>query len=507
MRKFMVFSGFLLLALSARADYVDHSVFGASKTWNTDTVILKDVTVDVNDLYITDSIVLENDGMLDARIHIADGRRLYFRNGWTVNATYDLGNGAKVIQLVNADSDLRDIGGAFDILVQGTDEISLDALLNFADGRNITFDNSEFIYDKVAMSNASAIRLIGENIIYLDDVSSLNGAPVLTGLEGDGTALIKVENLDSMYVVTSYFKDGNLYGSLVRETDYVKVLGGEIGTFLNDLRNYNASDKLLSALDSATDRGAINSIISRSARLNPIKLMSTVRALNLLDMHNADAGAFNAMGIRSVFTDSGDIYGVNLRVAGSVTDSVSIGFALFAGTGEYSSDTDDAAADIISVALDAKYQGRRLMLRSRAGITGAAFDIGYVWDDGTIESNPVGKSFYALVDAGARFDLDENLFFLPFVGLGYDEVKIVDSADKNFAANIGADFGFTTTGYDINYEYAARVRMSSSGDVMTTLRIGVISEFDAAGGGLEFSKIYSDVADAYEIKLGVNFAF
>ncbi len=513
MRLFLILCSVALFTSVARAgdiNRIDYNIAANRDTWRDDTVITSGTKVKVTDLYIDDAIVVENHGELAGNIHVGDDNCLYLRNTGQINATYDIGDNAGVVQLVHGVNDLTDIGGGFDILVQNADSIALRDLFAFVGNRDVTLQDSEFTYSGGVISHGDApIRLLGKNIIYIDGIDGIGDGPILSGLMGGGTVSLEVRNVPSMYLIESRNDRGNLYVYLTRETDYIKVLGTDDGRgdFLNKLREYNSDDKFLAALDGALTRDELDNVMRRSARMRPIKMMVPVRALNLLDMHGASGIAMNAVGAHVVMADDADIYGASLRVAGNVTDSISVGGTLRAGMMEYASDMDEFSAYMVASAVDANYQGRRFMMRGRIGTMLTMFDVGPVWDGGGVENNPMGRSYYAAMDVGSRVINDDKIIFTPFVGVMYDAGTVMNSDYRNFNANVGADFGFVTSGYNINYEYFARGRVASNGDVMATMRIGAVSAFDATGGGIEVSRIFSDTAASYEFKVDVRFVF
>lgn len=491
------------------ANCIRRTLYGEDVTWKTDTEIANGVKVTFDNLYVMNTIFIENNGELNANIHVNAADDIYLRNSGVMNVSYNIGDDATVTQVVYSADDLTDVGASFDILVEDANSLSVTDVVAFADGRNITFKNSDLLFDGVGVDTASEIYFVGDNSIYIADLDSLSVGPILYGIDDAGTVTLESENISELFVLESYVKDGNLYGLVRRETDYMKVLGNGDGRgeFLNALRRINDNDRLISALDAADTREALGDIMRRSGRMNPINMMRDVREMHLMDMHNLSGDVLNSISARFVFTDDADIYGTAFRLAGNITDSFSVSLNVFAGTGEHVSDTDEYMMYMISGAVDISYQGRRLMMRGKLGVGATQFDSGVVWNNGKIENNPIGISYYAMMDTGARFDVDENLFVTPFVGVMYDAAKIMNSSENNFAANIGADFGYVTRGYDVNYEYFARVRVLGTGDVMATVRMGVISEFDAAGGAIEVSKIFGDVMSSYEIKANLNFAF
>ncbi len=493
-------------ASAGDVEYINYNLSMDSAVWVQHTVVTTDSAVSINDLYISDGIVVENNGSLTANFHVADNAELWLRNSGVLNATYDIGVGGRVVQLVHSADDFTDAGGAFDIRVNSADGLVLDKLIEFADGRTITLHDSVLILGK---RGNYPIRLSGENVIYVQDLSLLGDVPIIDGLFGDGDVRIENAHSSDMFMVVSYVEDGKLYGRLRRETDYVKVLGAGDGrgVFLNMLRRWDSDDRLLRHMDSAQTPGELEAIMRGSVRMRPINMMRPVRALNLLDMYGVSAVEFNSVGVRVVGLRDADVYGTTVRLAGNVTDSVIVGATLFAGAMDYVSDTDELSAYLVSGAIDAQYLGRRFMMRGRAGVTAASFESGAVWNDGVIEENPTGVSRYIGLDAGLRYNAWNGVVFIPFVGAMYDDIEILGNTQTNFAFNAGADLGFRTSGYDVNYEYFGRVRVTTNGDAAATLRIGAMSDFDAAGGAVEFTKIFSDDMPSYEIKVNVNFTF
>ncbi len=477
-------------------------------TWTEHTTINAGVNVTIKDLYVDDVIEIENLGTLNATMYVNAGNSVFLRNRGEMNVVYEIADTAKVTQLVGGMSELRDAGdGDFDIVVQNASDMSLIDTLNFAKGHNLTIENSSFVYSGGGTTLAESVRFVGKNTIYVKNLDTLTDTPILRGVDGADKVTLEGDLDDPMFALVTSVRGNDLYASLVRETDYVKIFGtDDVGLFLNELRVDNPNDKLLRLLDVATNRNDLNSVLMRSERMNPIKMMRPVRTLEMLDMHTMFDTELSGGGVRMVSDDDADIYGANLRLAGAVTDSFSVGVTVFAGRMDYSSDTFDASADVVSGAIDAMYKDAAVMLRGRVGGALTLFHVGKVWDNGEVENNPMGMSYFAAADGGVPFYITGGFSVTPLVGVMYDNVRIMNSSDNNFMVNTGAEFGFETSGYDINYEYFGRIRVTSMGDVMATLRIGALSENDSFRAGLEFTRVCGDMS-SYEVKINAGFSF
>lgn len=131
-----------------------------------------------------------------------------------------------------------------------------------------------------------------------------------------------------------------------------------------------------------------------------------------------------------------------------------------------------------------------------------------MFDNGEIVLNPNGISMYAVADFGIGFAPLENFTVAPFVRVGADYAKILSASDLEIFTGAGADFIFNIAdGYDIEYNYGIRISGDVSGRLDTSLRLGVTSIADRAGGNISLGIIYDNDAIGYKVGVGVGIKF
>lgn len=483
-----------------------------------DTVI--DASDFVYDMSINNSVNITNLGNISGFIEVMPGRDVYIQNSGTIDATFYIPNTSRVIQVIHGDSDLNPIIGAtnnFQIMVQNEEKIAwpvLQEISIWADKiilNNSVLDlSSKNIGDSVGENIvAPEIELQGNNVLYIDDITKFLDKPLLSNISGDGTINVEAAEINSLYRVSSYIKDSELFINLIRETDYLKILGDNKGAFLNKLRNVNPDDRLLSILDNAESIDDIKGVLSRSIRLNPINLMNSVTVFNsfLINDFSKNLDGFTVAPL-FIYSDDFHITGITVDASHRIADKVTLGATGYMAETEYASDIDEYKSVLYGGNVRIEYSDELLLARIMTGITQSDFEIGAVFNGERSFSDPSGYSLYSVADFGFNFNMIDSFIISPFVRAGFDSTDIVGCSDKNIFTGIGTDVAFVTGVYDIEYRYGLNFSAYTNGYINSAFRISVISIADRAGGNIDVGMVLNELGEySYKISAGINFKF
>lgn len=480
------------------------------------TIVTENALVDVTNINIVNSIFVANSGELFGNINVADGRVLHIQNMGKVNANFRLGESSRIVQVVYTDKDFNSIGlnSGYDLLINNSESLSLSSVINFgATADKIIFYDSVLKFDGLMLLrrnniNETKIEIVGDVIVYANSVDEILNKPILSNVSGEGSVSFYVDNLDDMYVIKSYLSDENVYGKLVRETDYSKILKNKTGDFLDNLRNNTPDDKLFSALDGASDRTELENVMKNSVKLNPMNLMNPIRIFNSFQGLNISSNDSD-LDIEPIYMFSDDFYsyGINARLNFSLSDKMNITVSGYGARLEFSDYINEFSSCLYGASFRLNYDDALFMLDGVAGVTVAKFDVGAVFDGNNIENNPSGVSYYFTTNIGHAFNIIENLDFVPFVNIGFDYVSVMSLSDIDFVTGIGSDIKFKLNDFDIKYDYGLRFRILTSGQMSAAFRVNILSPFDRAGGNVEIATIYDEMGVSYNLRLGATIEF
>lgn len=486
-----------------------------------DTVIHPIVTVD--NIEIMNSLSLYNKGIINGYVNVCFGCDVRIENSGTINAEINVPDSSKVIQVIHYNSEIAPINvvndnnlfDVFEISVENANRISWEKLLGISKRANkITFQNSGLVLDEnsayfISDDSSPIIEFKDTNTLYVSDIMDFSNKPVLSNVYGNGSINIYSEKNNPLYKFSSYISNNTLFVDIVRDTDYFKILGNNKGKFLNFLRDNNLSVNLLECLDSAKTMEELNAIMESSVRLNPIKLMKSVRTFNMFQI-NEVGNAVEGFSINPILVSSYDfdLFGFSLGAAYDVMEKLRIGADGYIAKGKYSSELDEYNFALYGGNVHIAYINSLLLARIMAGTTIADFDIGPIFDGDKTINDPLGTSVYSVADVGINFNLTSDFMISPFVRVGFNAEEIADDTDGYLIAGTGADFSFDVNGYDITYKYGFTFSAYTDGQLNAAFRVGINSIADKAGGTLDAGIISNEFGDlSYKVKLGINFKF
>lgn len=480
------------------------------------TTITEDANFTITKLNITTSIVVKNMGIFNANIYVCKECRLYVQNSGTFNATYDFAEGARLTQIITSDDEIKSIGvkSGFDIEVRKGNKISMKKLFDYGvDIGKLVLDNALLMYDLDGSINLDSFQivLIGDVIIYVNSIDDIKGKDVLKNVSGDGRVSFYTMDDQPLSSVQSKVEDNAVRADIVHETDYDKNHKGEpLYEFLDLLREVNPDSKLLQHLDSTYDMAEFNRILHESVITNPINLMRPIREFNAMksysDFSNYDVGNVNLVPIY-MSADNFYLAGLQFALYGQISDSVNVSAAVYGAYGDYSDDLDDYSMTTFGGNVGLKYDNDHFVFRNLIGGGHSVFDAGLVFDGTQAITKPSGINVYGASDIGYRLHASDNINILPFIGAVADYETVEKFHDTDFRGRGGGEISYHTNGEEINYEYSAMAAYETDGAMSFILRIGALSEFDAAGADVSIGVRHDEFATSYQIMLNGKISF
>lgn len=122
-------------------------------------------------------------------------------------------------------------------------------------------------------------------------------------------------------------------------------------------------------------------------------------------------------------------------------------------------------------------------------------------------NNPNVFGYYLGTDVGAKFNFESGLFISPFVGVGANDVKILNAHDDMALLHIGSDVGFKYFMDGVSYSYNLRGGINSSGYLDASVDLSVWTVADKIGGGVSIGVIDTEFGWTGKFSANVKVAF
>lgn len=464
-------------------------------------------------LDVTGSVIIENHGIINGNINVNGGYSVAFKNYGEINGNYLRTVSGETKQMVTSASNIRGIPNASGYIIEAQSEnpsvpLNMFDIVNISDGATtIVLKNSAFLIDRVIPYSDVPIDIQGDGVwFYVDgNIGEFSGA-LLSNVGGD-TPFVNIINTDGMYEASSYWLADKLYVSIVRQTNYSLFMDNALGNFLDELRRENPDDKLLSALDSAPNRNAMNKILSESGRTNPIRLMDFSKTISRMNMYNDD-GLFGAF-VRPWYLYSHDfsMYGADVGIGAKLANNFTGAFSLYGGKLDFDGKYDEYSAFVYGAKIDAMYRDSDWYFKTDATFASAKFNELNVFDGAAVVKNPSGMNFDFVADGGMVFSVADDISLVPFVGVRADYATVAGANDTNACFRIGANADMKTVVDGNTYDAGVRAFFESDTSVYGGIYTNMLSNVDGVGGGLDFGVLYDDMGLSLKISLNAKFIF
>lgn len=512
---FLAFITWLVVFHQATAmDIINNDIFGQQINVVENLIVSDTGSVNFENINICNTVFITNDGKINGTFNIYDGNTVFIQNSGSINSVFVLGNNSSIVQVIGSDKDVKDVNFNTDysLLVNSKDIVSLNEVMNIgSDAKEIIFNDTILRFEHLNLLKFSSvtnpkIKLVGNNILYVDSISETQ--PILSNVSGNGTMYIYNDSLSPLYAIQSYVKDGNLFGKIVRETDYSKILQNNVGAFLNKLRIIEPDNKLLPVMDSAKSFGEMYKVMKDSVKLNPIKLMEPIRVFNDFNslFVNVNSDMYGVVPI-FIYSDSFYTYGAKLSFSSMFSDELKLSMSIYNAYTAFSDYVNEFNSLTNGAEVFADYETELYFVNFVIGASLTNFEIGAVFDGQNIIDNPSGISIYSDTNIGRKFIVNENFIIKPFVNVATDYISLSNQKDTDINTGVGLKTSILYNKYDISYEYGAKIRASASGQFGAAVNMNFISDLDGFTGSIEFGTLYDNDDFAYGIRAGASFDF
>lgn len=511
-RILLIWLGACLVFDNAHCALIDSDKYVRNLVLSDNTTLAPGNIIDADNITIERSLYFINNGYVSGDIYICNYCQLFIQNRGTYNGSIHAQDGATLIRIVTSHDDMTsmDVDGNLNILIKDAHDISLSDILSLNSNiERITIDNSDVILDYTFSDDVHLeFELIGNATLRPSGDMSMNDARLLPNIYGDGSVILDINNSDILHGYETYLGPDGLYVRTVRETDYVKIFDDALGNFLNDLRESNPSDKLIKALDNATNMDEIRHIMSKSIRTNPRIIMNPIKTFNRFARVQAN-NAPNGINIAPEYTISDNFYinSTTLNLGLNASRNFYIGVAGYTGNMEYSDSLNDYIGKLYGANISLQYNNDIIMLRTIAGTTVAKFETPTIFYNNEIHTNPKGRAVYGGADFGIPFHIAKNINITPFIGTNVERAEILNIRENSITTHAGMDIKYSNKPGDIQYDYGFHITTDTNGATDASVNMSWFSEYDNMGGGLSIGMIKETFATSYKFSLNINMRF
>ena len=512
----MFFFLFLLVFLSPGFGYgatiINGDVQYGIKYIDSSLVIGNNITYAPDSLFVTETILLENNGVLETDVYVCDICDLFVKNRGVINSDFYLGDASRLFQVVTDENDMiyADFGVEYSVLLDGANNLSLDSVLDFVDDAGLlVLKNSVLDINGVAPGLDRPIEIAGDISLRISELDNLYERVFFENVSGNGVVYLITDRPDVLFSDVAYVTDGKLVFSRVRETDYVKIFNNDLGFYLNSLRIQNPNDTLLVRLDDATSMNQLHDIMSRTVRLNPDVLLDLMRGVDVMTrVAKLNPGYGMLIEPMFILSDDFNVRGLGVGYSDSIINKLDLAFFIRVGDIRYESDFDDFAGLFYGLDLMANYSfDNNVFIRGEVGLAHYVFDIGSAFYQGNIVSSPAGITAGLGMDTGYEFNISDSFSVSPFVGLEYLYNEVEMESFGVFRSRVGARLGYAYEVMGIGYNYDVFVNVNSELDCEFMGRVAFWSDLDALGGDISFGIGDVDANKMYKISIGARAQF
>ena len=489
--------------------YIDADVYNTYQYVIDKSVVVQDgVIVSAPDILMANGGYIENHGTIIAdKITVCDGCQLEIINTGTIKSEFVVGSNAKITQIVSDKSHLSKIDArlnSFDVKIMNMNNVKFSDILNLSlNAHDVDVYNSRVVLD-VENPDLHNVRFHENVFLVTNDIECIQQTYVLKNVDSDLQVFVDTDVNNPLMAIKTYVAEDDLYVTMVRETDYAKIMNNSTGKYLNSLREDMGANNFLSHMDSAQSIEDLYEIMADSVRTAPINLMRSVRLFNMFDMN--DFNVKTGVGAFGIFADDAYSYGAQI---GARFDFMKLDVGVrgyvnsLSGTDGY----DEYNGMMIGGGTYAQYDTEIGFVRGFMGANLTMFDIFNVFDGDASVDNPNGYSYYAGIDVGRHFNCKNGFYISPYVGGIVENVKILNQNESDYIGRIGFDVGYEATVLGIKYNYALRANIESDSGLYLGASVRFMSEFDMVGGYADVSCVENEIGRGYKIAAGVDFKF
>ena len=493
MKRFICFFVLILLCLCAYGEDFETGTTSSVAYFSDDYINVQSGAV-VNSLsggviYIdSNGITINNDGIINANIDTNE-KYIRIRNGGTINGNIIMYDNCELTQIINSATDINSLNifGGYNVNVQmtgfsGMADINQLKALNNVGSFQIT--NSGIVMDDFAeWQNWNADIEVNNVTLYVNNPETLHSGDVINHVNNAANVNVVLLNSGDLYTITVQSVESGAILNVVRETDYDKVFDDEDTGFFKELQENNVDDKLLRAMNAASNINELHNIMNSSYRFNHSILMRPVVAMtnfSLGKIFDYDDG----VGFRfsPAYILSGDFSGYELRTDFGVSyEDLYFDIGLFFNRFNYEDDLNDFAGSVYGTDLKVKKYIDNFWVNGVTGFSLTDFQAQYIYTNDGMTNNPYGYVLYGGIDGGYDYKVFDNFIISPFVGSVFHNQKVLDFSDTDINLRGGGNVKYAFAIDGIKYEYSAGGAITTNGDMFAMLKAGFVSISDGAG--------------------------
>ena len=347
----------------------------------------------------------------------------------------------------------------------------------------------------------------GENFIKTDNIDLVLNNFYLSNVSSDGSITLIADDLNPLYTVKTVYKDGDVYFTAFRETDYNKLLGSKTGNILNSMRRSGLNSNLIKSLDRAGSISDLYSIMDKSIVFNPINLMRPIKTFDnfqQLKFKNETNQEFNISPL--YITGNGlDLYGASSSVS---FNQYNWRFLLSGYISEFkqSDDINEFSGTLYGGNINSSFYNQNIFVDILLGYTKSGFKTSGVFDGDNLVSNPNGDSLYGSIDSGFKMYAD-NFYIKPFAGMGASRQSVLSYTESDVYARIGGVAGFAFNEMGIRYDYGLFTTVQTNSIQSIGAKMEFLSIEDSAGGSVSYEILNEEIGVSHKISGNVRILF
>lgn len=518
MKRFLNILLFLFIYTNAGAAVFESGNYNISSFVGESNIINFGATINPESgtsISITAPMTIQNDGVIDGNLDTND-YNVHIRNSGNINGNIIVYHDYTVTQIIQSESDIQvlPITGNYNFTVNVENfstGANLNSLQNLNAGKYVIKNSSIIINDFADWQNWTAdVSLPSDTVttLVITDSSNVTSGTVLKHVTDPLNVIIRMTDMDGLYTVdlTGY---NDVIMNIVRETNYEHIFNGNLGRFVESLKNSESDKDLMSLLNRANTMSGLHNVMNLSYKFNPSILMRPVKAIHNFSLMNiAYNDTYSGVGIKPyyIFSDNTNSFGTRLYL-GTKEDDMSFVIGLNFNKFEYDNQFNDFGGFVYGGDIKIKKDFDNFWVNGLAGLSLIKFKTESMYVDGDIKSNPIGHYFYTTIDAGYDYRIFDGLMISPMAGISFQKYGVVNFSDNDTDLHVGANTQYSFVMDGIRYEYAVFGAVNTNADLFGSLRVGFVSVSDGAGASIDLDLFKDEDACHYRTSINARVVF
>ena len=460
---------------------------------------------------ITMSMDIENRGEIIGNLVALDDFHVRINNKGIIDGSVIAPHVLQIVTTPDGANKFTVVSNDFSVHVDGVhDGVRLTDIQNLGAGV-VKFKNSNIIIDdfKDWQLWDANVSWVGSNTLSINNLYTVESGVYLSHVTQDTVLNVLTLDEDKLYRIDLL---PDIYGKMlrvVRETDYQRIFDDGRGVFLANLRATNPNDKMLMAMDGATNMNGLHNAMNASYRFNPAILMRPVKQINnFAKMDILVDETVSGGGVVPFYMTSANTHDVGARgYVNTAYDNYVLRFGVHLNKFEYEDAINNFAGASYGADVGVKKRFNKFVVDGYLGADLINFDADYIYTDGGIQNNPSGYALYGGIDAVYDYNVSDDLIVSPFMGGALNRYNVISSNENDVDLRGGgmARYLFTVDG--IKYEYGALVGLMMNGDVFGNLKIGFESLVDDAGASINLGMYQDEYVTSYRASIDAHVLF